>query len=370
MKHILHICSDYSQQKLYQNLILELSKHSVKQTVFVPVRSEQEIGKYDILNNDKVKLHYAFILKKYHRFFYFVKIRLLYKYIINSGLLKDVDVIHAHFLYSDGGVALKIKQKFKIPYLVAVRNTDVNLFMKWFFYLQPFAKKILIESRKIIFITPSYKNIIKKNFGSISTSKFLVIPNGISKNWLNRKINHRKVNRPLKILYVGDFSKNKNVSNLIDFVNKIQSEINCSLSLVGGGGNDEKCIYSLISKQTNNCVNYLGKISDESKLIDIYNQHDLFVMLSTFETFGVVYIEAISQGLPIIFTKGQGVDGYFDLDDFAFPCEVNSFENFRSAIFKINSDYEKRSLNALKASKNFDWEIIANEYVNIYNNSN
>jgi len=136
--------------------------------------------------------------------------------------------------------------------------------------------------------------------------------------------------------------------------------------LVGGGGDEGKYMDYVISKKNDFSINFVNMITDERHLIDVYKSHDVFVMLSKFETFGVVYIEAISQGLPIIHTKDQGVDGYFDSDNFAFPCEVNSFQSFRNAIFKIKSDYEIMSRCAFESSKKFKWSIISKEYINVY----
>ena len=48
-------------------------------------------------------------------------------------------------------------------------------------------------------------------------------------------------------------------------------------------------------------------------------------MPSSNETFGLVFIEALSQSLPIIYTKGEGIDGYFK-DDFIGKA-VNSKDN-------------------------------------------
>ena len=40
------------------------------------------------------------------------------------------------------------------------------------------------------------------------------------------------------------------------------------------------------------------------------------------ETFGLVYVEAMSQGLPIIYTKGQGIDGYFEDGKVGYPVNT------------------------------------------------
>jgi glycosyltransferase involved in cell wall biosynthesis len=49
----------------------------------------------------------------------------------------------------------------------------------------------------------------------------------------------------------------------------------------------------------------------KEKLLNNYRNSDIFIMPSYNETFGLVYIEAMSQGLPIIYTQNEGVDGYF-----------------------------------------------------------
>lgn len=46
---------------------------------------------------------------------------------------------------------------------------------------------------------------------------------------------------------------------------------------------------------------------DKTKIIDVYRDSDIFVMPSKFETFGLVYVEALTQGLHLIYTKGQGL---------------------------------------------------------------
>ena len=47
-------------------------------------------------------------------------------------------------------------------------------------------------------------------------------------------------------------------------------------------------------------------------LIEFIGENDIFVMPSINETFGLVYAEAMSQGLPVIYTKGQGFDKQFN----------------------------------------------------------
>ena len=64
--------------------------------------------------------------------------------------------IHAHSLYSNGGVAYETYKRFNIPYIVAVRSTDIE-YMNIFPYLNEYACEILFHASKVIYISPDLK---------------------------------------------------------------------------------------------------------------------------------------------------------------------------------------------------------------------
>ena len=116
MIHLLHICSGYSKTKLYSELFFELSKKGIKQTIFVPIRSKSEIGMHDISFLSNTNVIYANIINNSHRIFFKKKINDIFKFIENCIDLRTVDLVHAHFLFSDGGVAYLIKKKYGISF--------------------------------------------------------------------------------------------------------------------------------------------------------------------------------------------------------------------------------------------------------------
>jgi L-malate glycosyltransferase len=368
---IFHICSDYSKQALYNNLLTSISEKGVGQTVYVPVRSEEEIGKYCNQNLTNIDYKYSHILNKTDRLLYFKKIRKVENNILQNYVMANYSMIHAHFLFSDGGVAYKLHKKFKIPYVVAVRNTDLNIFFKYFIHLRKFALEILSNADQIVFLSPKYKEFLLENYVPTELreslkSKMVVIPNGVNDFWLDGQINEKKIETIIRFLYIGDFTKNKNIPFTIKGLKKIKGEnLNVQFDIVGSGGEDEERVKSLI-EENKSWINYHGRIHDQEKLKSIYNSSHIFVMPSKTETFGVVYIEALSQGLPVIYTEGQGIDGFYPEGEIGYAVKYNYLEDFILKIKLILENYSEMSVISVKKAKKFSWDKISDRYIEIY----
>lgn len=67
----------------------------------------------------------------------------------------QIQCIHAHTWYSDGGVAYLLSRKLNIRFIVTIRNTDISIFQEKLTYLRPFVRKILSQAKKIILISAS-----------------------------------------------------------------------------------------------------------------------------------------------------------------------------------------------------------------------
>ena len=90
-------------------------------------------------------------------------------------------------------------------------------------------------------------------------------------------------------------------------------------------------------------------------------------MPSLHDTFGLTYIEALSQQLPIVYTKGQGVDGLFENIDNPVGIAVNplSVDEIAEVIEIILKNPEKYSNRQVDFNM-FDWAKIAEQYIKDY----
>lgn len=366
---VLHINCNYMTTKLHQVMINHLSK--VDNIVFAPISEKTKVV---IDPNKNVIVSECF--KKCDRFFYYYKQYKIFKSLLKQNInFKNIDCIHAYTLFTDGNVAYNLYRKYNIPYVVAIRDTDVNAFYKYRFYLKNRGTKILKNASKVFFLSESYKNqVIYKyvplKYRKLILDKSVIIPNGIDDFWLNNIYKNKKLilineefkNKKVKLLFVGQIIRRKNIELVLKTVRKLnKSGWNIRFDVVGRI-ND----FQLFKKLNNNkYFNYLGE-KKKKELMECYRNHDIFIMPSKTETFGLVYAEAMSQGLPVIYSKNQGFDNQFPNGVVGFSVSTSNEDNCVDSIIKITNNYERMYTNCINNVMKYKWDDICKKYLKIY----
>lgn len=371
---LFHICCNYSTTSLFKNIIETISNKEIEQIVYVPVRRREHLNLNEVKDRINVLYRFSNILRPWHRIFYKWKLRTILKDIEVARIEFDnVDIIHAHTLFSDGGVAYKLYLRYDIPYIVAVRNTDINVFFKYMLHLRKFSYEILRHASKIVFINPSYrdyliKSIIPDKYKVEIEKKSIIVPNGIDNYWF-RNIIHEKIftNEKLRLLYVGIISRNKNLNGLLNVVDEMNFRGLPVELLIVGKDKLNKCT-KLIEKRASQMGNVQVEFREMNKdvLLSYYRSADIYIMISFNETFGLTYIEALSQGLPIIFTKGEGIDGFFEPGKVGYAVRPDKPIEIVEKLSLIMKEYSSISSNCAKESIRFRWENIVENYLLIY----
>lgn len=373
--NILHICNDFCGSKVHSNFTSELDDLGVNQTVYCPVREERLMGKNQF-EGKHIRFVYSFCIRSWYKFVYHYKAYKLYKDMREKVMLGEVNFIHAHTLFSDGVLAYKAHKEYGVKYAVAIRNTDLNDYIRLMKHTYSTGRKILLNAEKVYFISSG----IKKQFEESKfvrpildqvKDKFVLQPNGIDDYW-HQHISHEE-RTGHDVLYIGDFSANKNVVRLAEAVLELRKEKgfeDVRLIIVGGevkGGarkNDGKT-QAMIDANPD-AIKALGKIYDKDKLSEVMRSCSMFAMTSIFETFGLVYVEALSQNLPVIYTKGQGIDGMFDksVGIAVDPLNVGETKEAIKTILTHHNQYGNMTVNF----EEFDWTRIAENYKQEYEN--
>ena len=357
---LLYINGNYPKHSLHSELVYKLAERGEEITVFAPMRGNKEEGMYSC-DHPKVKIIYCDCLSYSDRVFFVSKTYKLAKIITQQVDMSEVSCILAGTVYSDGAVAFLLHKRFNIPFSVAVRGTDVAFQMRYRPYLNGYIKKLLNQSTKVIFLSPVYKKFFLKF--DIDQAKYMVIPNAVNDFWFRQQKKQRIIHNPISLVYVGEISKNKNVSTTIQVVAELnRRDIKPIFHIVGSGPEEKKCRVLAEKLNVEKQVFFHGWQNGKEEIKEFYDQSDIFVMLSHRETFGTVYIEALSQGIPLIYTKGQGIDGYFEEGSVGYSCNPTDVKSIADSIIKVINQYRSISDQCIQESGKFMWERVANQY--------
>lgn len=355
---ILHIAPDYFNTPIYQRLIEAEQAYNPALDYRVYV-CDNHNAKHQAAGVYYVNRSFSNIA----RLLFFPKQNYLLHDIERHNILKDIQLIHAHTLFSSGYLAYRLYKKLGIPYIVAVRNTDVNVFFKHMVHLRSIGQKIAAHAQKIIFISPAYKNQVIGNYlPEYFSDKSIILPNGIDCLFLQNVSQHLPAKESIRLIYVGRIEKDKNIHTIIQVADRLTSQgQNVSLCLVG----------QIIDKEYRTAISKRPYITwhnqcPKEDVLGYLRQSDIFIMPSFHETFGLVYAEAMSQGLPVIYTKGQGFDGFFENGAVGYSVEPDNVEQIAERVLAIRNNYTELSNRCVQQVHLFDWSKIAAKYYSLY----
>jgi glycosyltransferase involved in cell wall biosynthesis len=368
---LLHIAGGFAQHPLYSHLVTHLRDHGYQQTIYAPVRSAAEKSRQPQDEAGVLVYRFRRVLNPMHRVLFRTKIRTICSDMRKCIDPTQFDLVHAHTLYSDGAAALRIHNQFGIPYLVAVRNTDLNVFMPFRPDLRWLMKSVLGQASCIVFLSPAYRaeflSHLSGELGEVTASKAVILGNGLESSWFADCIRPTRPKREsLRVLYVGDFSRNKNVEGVLHAAAILAKRLPLQLTLVGGGGSHHDRVVSAMKAGHFPFATFLGRIDDRERLREVYGDHDIFVMPSIKESFGVVYLEALSQGLPIVHSYGQGLDGYFPSNTVSEPVDPFNVASIAKGIEKLADRLDQIRPDCRTWARGFSWHSIAKRYDAIY----
>lgn len=301
------------------------------------------------------------------KLFYSWKIRDYATHLTKLRNIDSVDVVHAHSLYADGLLAHNICTSRKLPLIVTIRDGDIALFPKYYPHWKNKARAVVEAADKIIFVNPNFKEYFEKSHQiSLSNVQCEVIPNGVDEIWHETSLPTAANSNVTRLICVAKLIPRKNQLGLIKAIklaHKI-SEKHFTLTLVG------KPIASygrsvLKECKKHNWITYLGELNPP-EIIDQFHHHDLFALVSHTENFGIVYAEALACGLPLLYSRDQGFDGWSH--SVQYGSAVSSRNTHSIANGLINFDFELPSaVKRKQLSKDlFSWSKVATQHESIY----
>jgi len=169
-----------------------------------------------------------------------------------------------------------------------------------------------------------------------------------------------------KFIYVGNLIKRKHPTCIVPAVAKACNRQEFCITYVGEGS-ERRSITNVVSKlKIQDRVIFTGRLKRDEVTKELYKA-DVFVMLSTDETFGLVYLEAMARGCIVIASKDEGMDGIINHGVNGFLCEAGDSDELATIITSLNNmtsnQLEEISKQALTTAANMTDKKMAEAYI-------
>jgi len=239
----------------------------------------------------------------YTLYFYFYRAQLEKKFAEVVSTWGKPDIIHAHIVLPAGAAALKIGKARKIPVVLTEHTEPFSLHLRTPVYRR-LTRQTLLGVNKIIAVSPSLKKQVLEFEPKASME---VIGNVIDDAFFAPAPVTPKQNSVLRFLTVALLTERKGIGYLLQAVKQLSQETSGKFEVIIGGDGP---LRSDLERQAHNLgimkyCRFTGEL-DRLEVRDWIRQSDVFILPSLGETFGVVLLEAMMCGKPVIATRCGG----------------------------------------------------------------
>ena len=334
------------------NINISLLQKYVK---FRDIPLVEKTQNYKIYRPKYLKLPYPY-LKSLEWYPYFLQVlKTIKKENIKFGL------IHCHGIYPDGLVGIKIGKYFNKKVILHVHESyietakELNTFKKVFKYVDQIIAVSKFQMGEIV-------KLDKK-----LTKKCKIVYNGVKIDKRNTSFNRQVMgdNETINLIFVGHLIFRKGLDILLKALKLLDNQkYKFSLDVIGDG--EKKLEYKALSKKykLEGKVNFIGKVDNVNLLKKMYS-YDYFILPTRRESFGVVLIEAMSCGLPVISTKIEPIPEIVSSEEFGILVEPNNSKALAEGIVRaINKKWDRELI--INYAKKFSIKKTAREIEKVY----
>lgn len=281
------------------------------------------------------------------------------------------DLIHAHVALPDGYAATKLKQKYGKPVIVTIHGQDLQITL----YRSKGSKNALIhvfkEADRIVTVSGKLRKIAEKSLGY--AEKIITIGNGIAVDKLasaERSKGFRSSNSYKTLLSVSNLIPQKGIEFNLRAFAKIASKYPDLKYTIIGDGPEKARLETLASNLgITNRVEFLGRLP-HTEVLAYMAKAEVFSLPSWNEAFGVVYIEAMAFGKPVIGCRGEGLEDFVEHGKTGMLVKPRDVDSLVEALDFLLSHPDEAKAMGERARRlvleNYTWEKNAEKTIEVY----
>ncbi|MGG7142778.1 glycosyltransferase [Clostridium nigeriense] len=287
----------------------------------------------------------------------------IYREIIKS---EKIDTVHLHSCIWGGIGGAYMAKKLKVPFVITEHSSYYGRFKVNFIESQ-LIKYTLKKSDKVISVSSYLKGIVSKYY----KDDIIIIPNMVDCNeFLSQKVNTKNTCDKFTFLSLCYLKKNKGVDILIKAFSKYFNDENVELIVAGDGPERVNLEKLAVELGVSDKVKFKGALS-RSEVKKEMSNCNVFALASRFETFGVVLIEALASGKPVISTRNGGANDI--VNDFnGILVEVDNIDELGEKMYYMYKNYNNYDSYRIRKDciNKYSKEVIIKELSQIYNDIN
>jgi glycosyltransferase involved in cell wall biosynthesis len=283
------------------------------------------------------------------------------------------DLFHVHVAHASTPEAVALVSRLrKIPYVAHV-HIDASPTTWMGFLLGGYQRRVLarVLARAAIVLVPtdSYRTLMVAKY-PLDPGRVRVLPYGTNvETRPTDRVASLPASGPVRVVTVGRLATEKNVPLLVDSIAALvdQDHLDVQLEIVGEGPTRTEVAERIEQHGLGSRVHLIGRL-DGSDLIAAYDRADLFVMTSLSESFGIVLIEAMARGVPVIAPDIAGVRDVV-MDGVNGLLVDHTVDSVRAAVLHVVNDADLRQRlvdGARSHATGYRWPAIARRCAAFY----
>lgn len=221
------------------------------------------------------------------------------------------DLVHAHKFTFEGLAGHEIARHFGAPLFVSLRGEVETKVFRMKPTLRPLLRRVATEAARLYFVSAWFRDEFHR-YVPAQPGKERNLPN-IVRN-IAPVITPQPPGERFVAILALDTWKRKGVRWLLDGLALARRERpDLKLDLIGGGGGRSRARIArmIAARGLADAVTLVGPLPN-AELLARLPRYRALLLPSLNETFGMVYVEALFAGVPILFTRGTAIDGYLD----------------------------------------------------------
>jgi L-malate glycosyltransferase len=286
---------------------------------------------------------------------------------------ENYDVINTHFAIPSGPAGNSISKKFKVPNVLSIHGGDIfdpskSMSPHKTIGLKQTVRRMLLNADRVV----AQSSDTKRNactFYNIQR-EIDIIPLGIKPNKFHEQKRKELGLTDNKIIFVtvGRLIARKNLEELIEIISRVKKDFKCELIIIGDGPEKDNLQQKINNLNLSNEIKLVGRVSEELKF-QYLSASDIYLSTAVHEGFGIVFLEAMECGLPVIcYDRGGQVD-FLKNDETGYLIKLKDIESFYNKLSYLLNNFElkeKMSKNNRELVKKFYINNIAKQYLSIF----